>query len=282
MDFVGSATPLQEGDIDAEAQKLGVEPAAIWAVCDVESANSGFLSDKRPQILFEAHYFHTLSNGRYDRAYPNISSPIWDRSLYGAAGAHQYDRLAVALGLNRPAALESASWGRFQIMGGNYRACGYTDIESFVLAMMASEAKHLAAFGAFCQDGGLVRFLVAHDWAHFALRYNGSGQVAYYAHKLAEAYKRHLSTNTAPPVSPTPTAPTGPVGLLQKGDHGPAVLALQQDLVKLGFRVTPDGDFGPQTEVAVKQFQTNSNIVADGIVGHVTMNLIGAAVQGQP
>src|SRR5258708_240890 len=195
MEFAGPATPLSEGDIGNEAQKLGVEPAAIWAVCDVESAGSGFLPDTRPKILFEAHSFHTLTGGRYDRAYPNISSPVWDRSLYGASGAHQYDRLTEAISLNREAGLESASWGRFQIMGSNYDACGYSDVEAFVAAMVASEFNHLDAFAKFCQSNGITRYLVNHDWSHFALRYNGPGQVPFYAQKLADAYERHLDKN---------------------------------------------------------------------------------------
>lgn len=124
MDFQGKATPLDDADIVAEAQRLGCEPAAIWAVCEVESAGSGFLPDGRPKILFEAKAFHTQTDGAYDGSHPNISSPSWDRSLYGASGAHQYVRLAEAVALDREAALNSASWGRFQIMGFNHEMVG--------------------------------------------------------------------------------------------------------------------------------------------------------------
>ena len=277
MDFVGTATPLAESDINEEAQELGCEPAAIWAVCDVESANSGFLPDGRPQILFEAHSFHTLTGGRYDRSYPNISSPIWDRSLYGHSGVHQYDRLAVAVSLDRAAALESASWGRFQIMGSNYKICGYADIESFVSAMMESEKNHLSAFGNFCRANRIVSDLISHDWSHFALRYNGSGQVSYYADKLAAAYQRHLSQNTAPDGTPSVSHPA--VGsTLRRGDKGPAVVALQNDLLKLGYDIGVDGDFGRGTEEVVKEFQQKYNTAADGIVGPNTQSLIALAI----
>ena len=40
MNFTGPATPLSDGDILAEAARLGCEPSAIRAVCDVESAGS--------------------------------------------------------------------------------------------------------------------------------------------------------------------------------------------------------------------------------------------------
>src|ERR1051326_4047275 len=92
--FCGAATPLADADLDAAAAEFGCERAVIDAVCDVESSGGGFLPDRRPKILFEAHAFHTVTGGRWDRTNPNISSPVWDRSLYGAAGSHQYDRLA--------------------------------------------------------------------------------------------------------------------------------------------------------------------------------------------
>jgi peptidoglycan hydrolase-like protein with peptidoglycan-binding domain len=42
---------------------------------------------------------------------------------------------------------------------------------------------------------------------------------------------------------------------------------LQQALKMLGFRVTVDGDYGPETRQAVTSFQMHAGIVADGIVG---------------
>lgn len=164
MDFVGAATPLTDTDIAAEAARLAVEPAAIRAVCDIESAGAGFLTDKRPKILFEPHVFGKLTGHRWDKKYPNVSAPLWSWASYGAAGAHQYDRLAVALGLDRKAALEAASWGLFQILGANFAACGFASVEDYVAAMCQSEAAQLAAFGEFCRHGGLDRDLRARDW----------------------------------------------------------------------------------------------------------------------
>jgi hypothetical protein len=281
MEFVGAATPISEGDINAEAQKLGVEPAAIWAVCDVESAGSGFLPDKRPKILFEAHYFHTLTGGRFDNSNPNVSSPTWDRSLYGAAGAHQYDRLAEAISLDRTSALESASWGRFQIMGANFKACGYADVETYVQANCDSEASQLLAFGAFCNSGGLTSYLKSHDWSHFALHYNGPGQVPYYAQMIASAYQRHLSSNTAPASPSAPTAPAGP-RILRKGMTGADVVTLQQDLSILGFyKTVVDGNFGPATEAAVEAVQMKYSLPQDGVVGPMTQGVINVALKNK-
>lgn len=270
MDFLGKATPLDPGDITTEAKRLGIEEAAVWAVCDVESAGSGFLKDGRPKILFEARPFHTLTHGIYDRTHPNISSPIWDRSLYGASGGHQYKRLAEAISLNREAALESASWGRFQIMGFNHEAAGYPDVESFVWAMMDDEANHLIAFGNFCKKNNLIRYLRDHDWTHFALRYNGSGQVDYYAGKLARAFQQRSAQKGT-------SSGTGPSSVLKIGSSGPAVMALQQRLIRLGHNIAADGDFGPRTKAAVQDFQQNNQLVIDGVAGPVTLAAIQAA-----
>ena len=192
MEFTGAATPLGPHDIADAAARLHCEPAAIRAVCDIESAGGGFLPDKRPKILYEAHIFGRLTQHRWDATHPNVSSPVWNRALYGADGAHQYDRLAVAITLDRKAALQAASWGMFQIVGMNFAACGFAGVEAYVAAMCTGAGAQLAAFAAFCEHEGLGPLLAARNWTQFALRYNGPGEAENgYAGKLAAAYRRH-------------------------------------------------------------------------------------------
>ena len=195
MEFAGAAMPLAAVDVVATARNLECEPAAIWAVCDVESAGGGFLPDKRPKLLFEAHLFSGLTRHRWDATHPGISAPTWDRALYGASGPHQYDRLAEAIALDRTAALRSASWGMFQIVGMNFAACGFASVEDYVAAMCTGEAAQLAAFAAFCAHGDFASFLAAHDWTGFALAYNGPGEAANdYDTRLAAAYRRRAAS----------------------------------------------------------------------------------------
>lgn len=72
---------------------------------------------------------------------------------------------------------------------------------------------------------------------------------------------------------PQPVA-TGPV--LKRGSRGEDVSRLQGMLVAHGFSVVKDGDFGPKTEQAVRQFQAGHKdqngqpLVSDGIVGAKT------------
>jgi peptidoglycan hydrolase-like protein with peptidoglycan-binding domain len=53
---------------------------------------------------------------------------------------------------------------------------------------------------------------------------------------------------------------------------GEIVVTLQNLLVEKGYIDGDyvDGDFGPGTEAAVKQFQTDNGLTADGIVGPTT------------
>lgn len=194
MEFSGAATPLAAADVVSAARRLRCEPAAVWAVCDIESAGGGFLPDKRPKLLFEAHLFGRLTGHRWDATHPGVSAAAWDRGLYGAPGAHQYDRLAEAIGLDRAAALQSASWGMFQIVGMNFAACGFASVEDYVAAMCSGEAAQLAAFAAFCEHEELAGLLAAQHWTQFALRYNGPGEAANdYAGRLAAAYARRAA-----------------------------------------------------------------------------------------
>lgn len=57
---------------------------------------------------------------------------------------------------------------------------------------------------------------------------------------------------------------------LAKGDQGDAVLAVQTLLNAQGHEVAVDGDFGDQTEGALRAFQGAHAIEADGKVGYLT------------
>lgn len=187
MEFQGSDTsPLAAADLVAAAKTLGCQVADIKAVAGVEAPRGGFIADGRPELLFESHAFHTNTGGKYDGSHTDISTASWVRN-YGATGAHQYARLDEAIALDREAALKSASWGKFQIMGSNFAEAGYDTVEAFVSDMCDSESYQLDAFVAFLQNTGADKFLDAENWSAFARSYNGPGQVSVYAAKIAAA-----------------------------------------------------------------------------------------------
>jgi peptidoglycan hydrolase-like protein with peptidoglycan-binding domain len=57
---------------------------------------------------------------------------------------------------------------------------------------------------------------------------------------------------------------------VKQGDQGDAVSAAQQLLAAKGPDVAIDGDFGPQTDAAVRDFQGQKGLTADGVVGAST------------
>lgn len=181
---------LSEEAFEEAACDLGVEPAKIRAVDEIESRGSGFLESGEPKILFEAHWFSRFTDGQYDDSHPNISSPRWDRSLY-KGGQAEHERLQKAVNLNRSAALKSASWGRYQIMGFNWSECGFSSLQKFINAMYDDEKVHLGAFIGFMKSQDLVKPLKDEDWSTFARRYNGPGYKQNNYHvKLKEAFEK--------------------------------------------------------------------------------------------
>ena len=80
---------------------------------------------------------------------------------------------------------------------------------------------------------------------------------------------------------PVPTSkPT-----LRKGATGPYVVECQEDLLKLGYDLSPygaDGKYGNTTIREVKKFQTKSGLTADGICGQMTWAALDAAVKPDP
>ncbi|WP_245503666.1 N-acetylmuramidase domain-containing protein [Aquabacterium lacunae] len=194
---------LSQADIDRFAQGRQLEPAAVRAVYAVEAAGSGFLGDQ-PKILFEGHVFWQelakagLNPQTLSAAHPDIVYPRWTRSHY-VGGLGEHARLARARQIHDSAALRSASWGLFQVMGQNAEWLGYADVHAFVHSMQASEAEQLEAFGRFIdrrrlRGRTLTEWLRAKDWASFAEGYNGPAyKVNKYDQKLARAYQGLVS-----------------------------------------------------------------------------------------
>ncbi|MBL4709148.1 MAG: DUF3380 domain-containing protein [Flavobacteriales bacterium] len=96
-----------------------------------------FLSDKRPKILFEGHVFWRqlkalgIDPNEYVMGNEDILYLKWTREHYKGR-AKEYNRLNRAKEIHDKAALASASWGTFQIMGFNYGACGFSNVKSYV------------------------------------------------------------------------------------------------------------------------------------------------------
>jgi len=67
---------------------------------------------------------------------------------------------------------------------------------------------------------------------------------------------------------------------LRRGDSGEWVTYLQQLLRQAGYDVAEDGDFGDYVEEAVKRFQNDRGLTADGVVGQATWDALTGASSG--
>jgi peptidoglycan hydrolase-like protein with peptidoglycan-binding domain len=197
---------LRNYDLLAAAERLGVPLASIYAVNEVESKGKGFLDNGKPVILFERHVmYRQLAKVRHTGDDPAeikrhadelaATNPALVNPKAGGyiGGTAEHQRLAMARQIDDTAALESASWGAFQIMGYHWERLGYASVQAFVAAMSAGESQQFDAFTRFIEsDQVLHKALKARKWAEFARLYNGPDYLRnLYDTKLQRAYERH-------------------------------------------------------------------------------------------
>ena len=186
---------LTQLDLEHAAREISVDVATIKTVIEVESAGKGFVNNK-PIILFEGHVFwdRLIENGidihKINKTTnKNILYKKWSRAYYSQ---NQWSRLEKAKKIHEESALESASWGLFQIMGYHWSALRYKSVKDFVKQMGEREANHLMAFIRFVRYNRLVTKLQTQDWQGFARAYNGPGyRKNDYDGKLRRAYRKH-------------------------------------------------------------------------------------------
>ena len=86
--------------------------------------------------------------------------------------------------------------------------------------------------------------------------------------------------------SPTPTPEPAKLGdrVLKYGDEGEDVRMLQKDLMQLGYALPKygaDGDFGSETEKAVRHFQQEHGLPEDGVMDDEDYTALFAALEGE-
>ena len=197
---------LKHVDLVKASVRLGVPVAAVYALNEVESKGRGFLDNGKPVILYERHIMfdrlqlvrspgddqeqlHQFAEKLAKQA-PNLVNPKAGGYIGGSA---EHQRLAQARQLDEVSALESASWGGFQVMGYHWQRLGYSSVHDFVAAMNNSEADQLEAFVRYIEtDTTLHKALKALRWATVAKLYNGPNyQRNLYDVKLERAFERH-------------------------------------------------------------------------------------------
>ncbi len=196
---------LTQKDLQRAADELEVDLASVMAVNAVESNGHGFLPNGKPVILFERHVMYrrlhelalSAGEGSFDLGIlamtAQVNSAIINPRPGGyAGGTAEHQRLAWARQIDDTCALESASWGLFQIMGFHWSSLGYESVQDFAARMSLSEGEQLLAFVRFIKaDPLLHKALKGRRWAEFAKRYNGPAyQKNLYDVKLSRAYQQ--------------------------------------------------------------------------------------------
>ncbi len=245
--FQGTGQPFSEMDMHSAIRILGMDPLTdmprLWAVLIVESRGFGFLTDRRPKILFERHVFYKQTNGQFANSYPTLCS----KTAGGySGGVEEYVRLEEALnlctsnGLDEELALRSASWGLGQVMGFNAESAGFTSSRDMATMMAKSESSQLAAMVQFIQYNGLDKYLRDGKWEDFARRYNGPNYSKNeYDIKLKATFEKFSSGTT----------------------RDLRARAAQAALLFLGHKPgDPDGVFGQNTGDAIQRFRAASNM----------------------
>lgn len=267
-------------DRDVAAAIVGTAVAFGWpakafaAVVEVESGGKAFAKvgdNMLPLILFEPHVFYRClpRAKRKEALNRNLARPKWGDLPYPKTQSARYNQLERAKTIDPEAAYKACSWGVGQVLGENSDWLGFPTARMLAEQAIASIEGQLDLMARFITKRGLVDELKARDWRGFARLYNGPGQVDYYAGRMAKAYARlggkmPESSDLADDL------------VLRVGSSGLAVSQLQQNLRKLGFHLHIDGDFGPATMMAVRTFQDQQGLVADGIAGASTLGRIEA------
>ncbi len=203
--FANRAAPaVTPAEIALIARELGVRPEQVRAVASVEAGGSGFLDSGHPKILWERHWLfrrlgRSLSASSVAGALlaaPSMGGYTLDADRDGINDS--WEKLIEACAVDPVAAFESCSWGKFQIMGGHWKALGYPDVFTFAWSMVESEFGHYRALAAFIRANGLARAMgaigtSASQNVAFARGYNGKAFARNrYDEKLAAAMRREL------------------------------------------------------------------------------------------
>ncbi len=262
-------------EIERVADRIGVEPAALLAIAEVESGGKAFAivgGRPEPLIRFEGHYFdrRVPAAKRAAAREAGLADPQAGAVKNPASQAARWALLARAAAVDHKAAHESISWGLGQVMGAHWAWLGYADVDALVAEARAGVGGQTALMARYIDKAGLTEAIRKRDWAAFARGYNGPDYKRHgYDRKIAAAYATYAGT-TAPSIAV-------PSGMLQEGSRGDVVRDLQAKLAGAGYDLAQDGIFGRDTAQALRIFQAANDLSIDSIAGPVTM----AALQAQ-
>ena len=255
-----------------------IEPAALLALVEVETAGKAFEEDGRtPAFLYERHVAWREAKKRgclaaFIRA--GLATPKWDRATQyrdQRTSAQRLELMRAARAIDAETALRSASHGLGQIMGHLAERLGFADAADMVAHMTGSLDGQIDCLLRELAATHLVAPLNAHEWAHVARIYNGAAYAQNrYDVRLADAYKRwcrRLVTMDGHAPAPEPS--------LSRDE----IRAIQLRLRELGFAEagSADGAFGTRTIGAIAAFQAHEGLPVSGRYDDTTRAALNVA-----
>ena len=265
--------------LEAFSKRIGCKIELLLAFLEVESNGDDYDEKGRLIILPEKHVFYRkLPKALKNKALAKrLAATKWSRANYKGLGGKGSDKRWALMdrwaNLDETAALLSASYAAPQIMGFNFKICGYQTVSDFVLALSKSSLASADAFLAYLENCGLADELRDGDVPAVVRRYNGAGQVEAYSAMVYRVLDKITDESDA-----KPKKEPARFSMLRLGASGYRVKALQEKLAELGYHVRPDGDFGPATRRAVVSFQVDHSLKPDGLVGPKTEALLEKAL----
>lgn len=284
MALIGKASPRSDDIIVRVAEKVGCEPAVIDAIIRTETQEMAFDPSGRLVIRPEAHKLATcpfLTPADQKKAaklklnkQPKLVGYQYDPIKAGNTAWAWVDKVAFEFG--EEAAYWATSFGSPQIMGFNFTLCKYPSPSTMVRAFADSEDAQLLAMGEYIIAAGLKDACRQRKWKAIARAYNGKDYAKNnYDAKLEKAYEDSDHEKSTSFIYPDDD-------VLEFGERGPEVSALQKKLSDLGFHLNADGDFGVETRDAVRALQFRMGIAVDGKVGPQTRNILAVAAPKEP
>lgn len=190
----GRAEAIGARDIALLADDMGVHPADLEAIAEVESNGFGWFRDGRMKILFEKHWFYKqLSGAKRNKAVRlGLARKDWISPKRGGYKEQnspnaRYNLLKAAIEIDEEAAYLSISMGRFQIMGFNHGICGFISAKHMFVQFVDTEVQQLRAFANFLREKKLVPAIASRDFETVEEIYNGGGLGGVYAKRMKKA-----------------------------------------------------------------------------------------------
>lgn len=174
---------------------------------------------------------------------------------------------------------------RAALVGETVVALGHSDVRTYGAVAsttdVAAEVRRLAEVPPGDKHGGLILRAYnvrAADHDEHVAALTGWGPAL-----LGEAVAL-VSGVASPTAISTPTTATWTEpqsAILRRGHRGDAVRDLQRLLAAAGFVVARDGLYGPATESAVREYQEERGLTADGVAGPETLASLRGRVVGE-